>query len=128
MNVVKIAASPAGMGTRSVLYLELSHVLLTPSQWSYSPPKRSKQQGAQIDLVLDRNDDAITLCEIKYTDKPWVLTKQAAWEMQRKLAVFAEQTQTKKHLSLCVVSAAGLKENSWSRDLIDTRVDLKALF
>ena len=42
--------------------------------------------GAQVDLLIDRNDDAITICEIKYTDEPFVINKTYALQLQNKLA------------------------------------------
>ena len=44
--------------------------------WRYVPRKSEKDRGAQIDLLFDRQDDAITLCEIKYSDDPFVITKE----------------------------------------------------
>ncbi len=40
-----------------------------------STGKNSKGNGAQIDLVFDREDECTMLCEIKYNDKPYVVTK-----------------------------------------------------
>jgi len=46
------------------------------SDWEYRPEKKTEEQGAQIDLVFDREDGCVTLCEIKYSDKPFVMTKE----------------------------------------------------
>lgn len=45
------------------------------SSWRYAPRKGSKVRGAQIDLLFDRKDSAITICEIKYSEEPFTLTK-----------------------------------------------------
>ena len=43
--------------------------------WRFNPKKNSKDRGAQIDLLFERNDDALTICEIKFTDKPFKIDK-----------------------------------------------------
>jgi hypothetical protein len=48
------------------------------SSWWHVEAMKSEQSGAQIDLVIDRNDDAITLCEIKYSENVYTLAKAAA--------------------------------------------------
>ncbi len=90
---------------------------------------REKQNtGVQIDLLLDRSDDAITLCEIKYTNKPFVIDKQYAENLQRKNDVFIEKTGTKKQIFISIISANGVKPNQYSRELISSVVTLKDLF
>lgn len=80
--------------------------------------------GAQIDLIFDRDDDTITIFEIKCTDKPFVITKKYAEELRNKLNVFREQTKTKKHLVLTLLSAHGLEENAYAKELVNWRINL----
>lgn len=96
--------------------------------WRYVPIKGSKEQGAQIDLLFDRQDDAINICEIKYTENPFLITKEYMEKLQRKLTVFKERTRTKKQLFLSFVSANGLKENSYSKEMVSGVVILDDLF
>jgi hypothetical protein len=67
------------------------------SSWRYVPTKGSKHRGAQIDLLFDRSDDTITICEIKYTEEPFLLTKEYVDVLQQKIRVFIERTRTKKN-------------------------------
>ncbi len=96
--------------------------------WRYVPRKDSEERGAQVDLLFDRRDDAITLCEIKYTDKPFVLSKGDAEVLQRKLEVFKERTGTRKQLFLALISANGLKKNFYTEELIQGLVTLDDFF
>ncbi len=82
---------------------------------------------AQIDLVLDRADDLVTLCEVKFTDAPFTVTKKYATELRNKMAVFREATGTRKGLRLVFVSSHGLRENAWSRELVDGVLTLEDL-
>ena len=99
-----------------------------PSTWRYVPEQGDTARGAQIDLLFDRPDNAITLCEIKYTNKPFVIDKTYAESLERKMAVFKEQTKTKKQLFTTLISANGLHENSHSKELIDSVITLDDLF
>lgn len=102
---------------------------------SFASPWRSVmitqeiKSGAQIDLLFDRPDDAITICEIKNTENPFVIDKPYAKQLQNKLDVFARTTGTKKQLFLAIISANGLKETLYSEALINGGVvTLKDLF
>lgn len=96
--------------------------------WRYVPRKHSKESGAQIDLLFDRRDDAITLCEIKYNDKPYVITKAYLDILKRKMEVFQKRTKTKKQLFIALISAMGLKNNYYAEDICSGIVTLDDLF
>ncbi len=105
------------------------------NSWRYIPKKGESERGAQIDLLFDRRDDAITLCEIKYSKDPFVITKDYAIALNRKKKVFSERTGTKKQLFMAMVAAHGLKsspimmqEDGSSVDLISGVVTLDDFF
>lgn len=96
--------------------------------WRYAPRKGAKERGAQIDLLFDRKDGSITICEIKYTDKPFKIDKQYANDLLNKIDVFKKKTHTNKQIFIAVISANGLKTNMYSEDLIDGVATLNDLF
>lgn len=96
--------------------------------WRYVPLSGSSEDGAQIDLLFDRDDDAITVCEIKYTSSPYVIDKKEASILQRKIKVFKEKTRTNKQIFLAIISAHGMKKTIHSEELIDGVVTLDDLF
>lgn len=110
---------------KSALHLK---TLAFPGSWRYVPKKGSLQRGAQIDLLFDRQDDSITLCEVKYSDEPFVLTKEYVEALKRKIAVFKEQTRTRKQLFLAMITSSGLKNNFYSDDLVTGTVTLDDFF
>ncbi len=91
-------------------------------------PKNKLVQGAQIDLLVDRTDDAITLCEMKYTTKPYLIDKQYAKQLRDKRSIFQQVTNTDKQLFWALVTASGLKKNRYSDELISHVVTLSDLF
>lgn len=107
--------------------LELSNTACEVGSWRFIP-KNKKEQGAQIDFIIDRPDGVTTLCEIKYSNEPFLIDKTYAQELMRKMEVFKEKTKTKKQLNWCFITTQGLKKNAWSEELVDSEVCLKDLF
>lgn len=70
--------------------------------------------GAQIDLVIDRNDSVSNLCEIKYTAKPFVIDKEYAANLENKEEAYRLDTKTKNAIRLTMISAHGIVKNSYS--------------
>jgi len=99
----------------------------TIDSWRFIPRKYT-ENGAQIDLLIDRNDNAITLCEIKYTDKVFAIDKSYAANLENKVNVFKEKTKTNKQLFLAIISANGIRTNKYYESLIDGVVTLDDLF
>ncbi len=126
----------AGLAFESVCYEHLPQITKAlnlsptaiPSTWRYVPKKGSNEQGAQIDLLFDRDDDSITICEIKYSDKPFTITKEYSRKLQQKLEIFKKVTRTNKQLFIVIISANGIKKNKYSGELINGVVTLDDLF
>ncbi len=96
--------------------------------WRFVPRKGAEERGAQIDLLFDRQDDIITLCEIKYTDQAFVITKDYAENLQRKMTVFRAKTNTTKQLFLAIISVNGVKNNFYADNIINGLVTLEDFF
>jgi len=97
--------------------------------WRHVAAKgQARAQGAQIDLLFDREDGVINLCEVKYAAKRFEINKAYAAELRRKMAVFAKQTRTTKQLLLTLVAPHGVKKNAYSDELVDSVVTIDDLF
>jgi hypothetical protein len=88
--------------------------------------KRSKP-GAQIDLIIERNDDIINLCEVKYSGKEYDIDSDYDKELRRKRNVFAEETGTKKALHQTMITTYGISPNAY-REAVQSQVTLDDLF
>lgn len=82
---------------------------------------------AQIDLLIDRADNVVSVCEVKFTDAPFTITKKYAEELRNKLAVFRSHTGTRKVTHLVFVTSYGLKQNRYSEELVDNVVTMDQL-
>lgn len=88
----------------------------------------SSEKGAQIDLLLDRNDHIINLFEIKFYNKSFTISKEYAMQLKEKMDVFEETTKTRKHLFLALITTFGLTPNEHSIGLVDQVLTLDDLF
>lgn len=96
--------------------------------WQYFPKKGSPEQGAQIDLLFDRNDNLITICEIKFTKHAYQLNKEEAQLLMRKIAVFKTRTHTPKQVHLILITNLPIKQTMYSEEMIVHNVILEDLF
>ena len=96
---------------------------------SYTSGWRSKdaENGAQIDLLIDRNDHIINLCEIKFSTKKFVITKTNDENLRNKRSVFIEETKTKKSVHITMITTCGIKHNEYWNN-IQSEVLLDNLF
>ena len=107
--------------------LELSPTAI-PNTWRYVPRKDSKEQGAQIDLLFDRDDDSITICEIKYTAKPFVIDKQYAEKLNKKIEIFKKTMRLHKQIFLAIISVNGLQKTLYSEAMVHNIITINDLF
>lgn len=107
--------------------LGIAGVETTHGCWLHRPSERV-DEGAQIDLLIDRRDDVINICEMKFTDDEFVIDKQYARELKRKLDVFRRATRTRKSLYLTMVTTFGVRKNSYATDLVASEIAMDDLF
>lgn len=84
-------------------------------------------EDAQIDLVIKRSDKVINLCEIKYWDSPYTITKKYREELEHKISAFREQLKQRRTLHLVFISTYGLKPNEYSQ-IAQNEVTMSDLF
>jgi len=85
-------------------------------------------KGAQIDLLIDRKDFAINICEIKYAEKEFTIDKGYSGELENKRDVFKGVTGTKKSLFLTLVTTFGVEPNEYVTKSIQASITMDALF
>ncbi|MDR2586048.1 MAG: ATP-binding protein [Prevotellaceae bacterium] len=69
--------------------------------------------GAQIDLVIDRKDGIINLCEIKFCRTQYAIDKDYEEKLRNKIAAFQTETKTKKAIHLLMLTTFGLQKNKY---------------
>jgi len=103
--------------------LQIGGVLTRQYSW------RSKKTtpGVQIDLVIDRNDGVINLCEMKYHRDEFEIDMAYGKLLQRRVEVFRRETGTKSALHTTLVTTYGLVRNEYAAQ-VQSEVTMEDLF
>ena len=104
--------------------LGISGVICNCYAWRFNGKNR---KGAQIDLVIDRQDNVVNLCEIKFSRNPFAIDRDYSENLQNKLEAFIEEVSPQKAVHLTMITANGLVQNNYS-GIIQSSVVLADLF
>lgn len=96
--------------------LGITGVISGVYSWLYRA-KTANETGTQIDMLIDRADGVIDICEIKFSQGEYEIKKKYADELRNKVAVFQSKTETKKAVFSVLISTAGLVNNEYSREI-----------
>jgi hypothetical protein len=106
--------------------LGIEGVYTETSMWRYRGKK--EERGAQIDLLIDRQDHCINVCEIKFSIDAFDITRTYAEELQNKLMTFRIATKTRKTLFLTMITTYGVKNINNHAGLIQYELSMEDLF
>jgi len=81
----------------------------------------------QVDLVIDRRDEVINLCEMKYSLKEFTINKDYENKLRERQELFRKETKTRKALHITFVTTYGLVKNKYS-GIVQSEVTLDDLF
>ncbi len=98
------------------------------NEYSWRTAANDEHPGAQIDLLIDRSDKVINLCEIKYSDNPYTIDKKYMENLRNKVALFRQITKTRKGIALTMITSSGLVKNSYSMNSIHSQITADDLF
>ncbi len=106
--------------------LGIAGVLSENSVW-FSKKNEENSRGAQIDLVIDRRDRIINLCEIKFSINQYTIDNDYEMALRNKIEQFRSETKTNKALQLTMITTYGVKNNAHS-SIMQSQVTLNDLF
>ena len=107
--------------------LGIRGILSNVYSWYLKADKEHSIPGGQIDLLIDRRDQVINICEAKFTLAPFTITPKYYQEMLDRMELFRQTTRTRSALHLTMISASGLQENEYS-GAIQSLITLEDLF
>lgn len=93
----------------------------------YSWRSKESVPAAQVDLIIERADQIISLCEIKYSKGIYSLDAKEEERLRNRITDFAVETKVKEAVQLVLITTYGLKDNAHSTEVND-RVVLDDLF
>jgi AAA+ ATPase superfamily predicted ATPase len=103
--------------------LGISGILAVPFAWQGT----NGVKGAQIDLLIDRADNIINICECKFVKNQFEIDKSYSENLRNKTAAFARVSKTKKALHLTMITTYGVKQNKYA-GMVQSQVLLEDLF
>lgn len=103
--------------------LGISGVSTEISSWKSS----SSSNGAQIDLVIDRRDFVVNLCEMKFSTALFAIDKKYDAELRNKVATFRAETKSRKALFTTMITTFGLKQTPYANN-ISNDLTMEVLF
>ena len=109
--------------------LGIGSVLTQQSSWFVEKRNLDDNDldGAQIDLLIDRRDKAINICEAKFYSSEFTIDKAYSLKLRNKIDAFKTATKTRKAIVPTIITTFGLKHNMYS-GIIKQEVELDDLF
>lgn len=92
--------------------------------YSWKAKGDALSSGTQIDMVLDRRDNIINICEMKFSKGEYTITKDYAMALNNKVERFIESTKNKKTILLTMITTNGVVHNEyWNQIQCDITAD-----
>lgn len=135
-NVLLIACGSASSWIRKNLihargglynrFIHISGVFTRHSSWKFKG--NDALPGAQIDMVIDRADRIILLCEAKFTRENFALTADDAAKLRLRKTIFKQATHTKKAVFTTLLTTFPALKNKYYLEEIDREIPMERLF
>ncbi|MBR5337546.1 MAG: ATP-binding protein [Lachnospiraceae bacterium] len=84
----------------------------------YSWRSSRSTPGVQVDMLIDRNDDVINVCEIKFSQDMYEIDASYEKELIHRMDAIRKETGTKKALWLTMITFAGVRKNAYSGSVV----------
>ena len=105
----------------------INRIISLLASWFVKSDDEKGITGAQIDLLIDRRDHVVSLCEMKYSLSEYDIDKVYDANLRNKISTFSKVTNCKKTIQLVMLTTFGVKRNKYS-GLVGTQVLLDDLF
>ncbi len=89
---------------------------------------KDQAEGVQIDMIIDRADNCINLCEMKFYSTSLDISKSYSQDLKRKMELFKTYTQTRKNIFITLVTTFGVKRNANMLSAVTNTIEIEALF
>ncbi|OQP54425.1 hypothetical protein A4R26_27830 [Niastella populi] len=88
----------------------------------------NSEPRAQIDLLIDRRDHVINVCEMKFSLNGFTIDKRYAEELGNKIGVFTSEIKKRKSIYLTMITTFGVTKNQYSMSLVQNDLTMDVLF
>ena len=87
-----------------------------------------RNDNAQIDLLIERGDRSINICELKFSETEFTISKSYADNIRNKKQEFLSALKKRKNVFITFVTTFGVKENNHSHEIMDNQLTMDSLF
>ena len=95
--------------------------------WFDKADKTKNQRGAQIDLIIERADRVINLCEMKFSQAQYKISADYEIKLRNRMELFRDRTHCTKSLVNTFVTTFGVA-NGIHSSIVNSEVTLDNLF
>jgi AAA+ ATPase superfamily predicted ATPase len=100
--------------------LRIDAIYTTSSSWF--------NENAQVDMLIDRSDNVMQLCEMKFNNTVFTIDKSYYLNLKNKIAEIQQDTKTRKNIFVTLITSYGIKENEYSKELVHSHLEMDVLF
>jgi len=75
-------------------------------------------ENAQVDMLIDRSDNVMHLCEMKFYNSEFAIDKSYYLNLKNKIVALQQDTKTRKNIFVTLITTYGIKENEYSKELV----------
>lgn len=105
--------------------LEIGGVKSSTSAWSIKGDE--EKDGAQIDLLINRNDNVVNLCEMKFTSTPYSIDKEEEMKLRHRIAALKDTLSPKQTIHLTMITTFGISHGKHS-GVVQKEIKMNDLF
>ena len=107
--------------------LGISGIGTSVSTWKCLPDTENEIPGAQIDMLIERSDKVIHLCEMKFSEQEYSITNEYEMRLRKRMGIFKERTKTKEAVVHTFVTTFGVGQGKHS-SIVHSEVTMDDLF
>ena len=107
--------------------LGISGVATSVYSWRSKSVEDEDGRAAQIDMVIERADNTINICEMKFSEDEFSISKDYDKVLRNKIVRFQEETKSRKSIQLTFVTSYGVKKGMYA-GIVQNEVVLEDLF
>lgn len=102
----------------------ISGVSTNQSAWS---KRKGEESGTQIDMLIERKDNIVNMCEIKFYGTEFAVDKNYDKALRNRISLLSEEISPKMEIHSTLITTYGLKYNEYSGDFVNV-INMDALF
>ena len=95
---------------------------ISSKNYAWSNPR------AQVDLVIDRDDNWVNLCEMKFYNDEFIIDAGYLKRLETKKREYKADKAKRKGIYVTMVTTHGVKSNKYSTAIVDHDLTIDCLF